>query len=98
VAVSLAAVVVFVAWRLDLGLSARVASAFLFFVGFLGIFQARARTCIALAAQGARNLDAGAEAVEDAAELEASRAEARRVLVRSAIATLIATAAAILVG
>lgn len=86
------------AWTLDLGLSPRIASAFLFFMGFLGVFQARARTCVALAAQGVRNMDAGTEAIADAAELDASRTEARRVLVRSAIATVIATGVAILVG
>ena len=90
--------VVVAARTLDLGPWATFASAFPFFVGFLGIFQARARTCVALAAQGVRNMDAGAEAVADAGQLEASRAEARRVIVRSATATLIVTAVAILVG
>jgi hypothetical protein len=93
---ALGAVVVVAAWTLDLGSWASVASAFLFFLGFLGIFQARARTCVALAAQGVRNMDAGAEAIEDAAELDAARAEARRVMVRSAIATAVVTALALL--
>jgi hypothetical protein len=97
VALALGVVVVGAAWSLDLGLPTRLASAFLFFMGFLGIFQARARTCVALAAQGVRNMDAGAEAIQDRAELDASRAEARRVLVRSAIATLVVTAVAVLV-
>jgi hypothetical protein len=84
------------AWTLDLGVSGYIAAAFLFFMGFLGIFQARARTCVALAAHGVRNMDAGTEAVQDTAELDASRAEARRVVVRSAIATLVVMAVAIL--
>jgi hypothetical protein len=96
VALALGVVVVGAAWSLDLGFPTRLASAFLF-MGFLGIFQARARTCVALAAQGVRNMDAGAEAIQDRAELDASRAEARRVLVRSAIATLVVTAVAVLV-
>jgi hypothetical protein len=98
VALALGVVVLAAAWTLDLGLAPRVASALFFFMGFLGIFQARARTCVALAAQGVCNMGAGAEVVQDRAELEASRAEARRVLVRSAVATLAVTAVAILVG
>lgn len=65
-----------------------------FLVGFTGIFQARAQTCVALAARGQRNLDAGAERIEDDAELSAVRAQARRVQIQSAIATLVATALA----
>jgi hypothetical protein len=65
-----------------------------FLVGFTGVFQARARTCVALAARGLRNLDGGAERIEDDAELSAVRARARRVQVQSAIATLVATALA----
>jgi len=95
---SLGAVVVVAAWALDLGSWASVASAFLFFMGFVGVFQARARTCVALAAQGVRNMDAGAEGVEDAAEAAALRAQARGVLIRSAIATVLVTAVALLVS
>jgi hypothetical protein len=95
-ALALGVVVVVVARTLDLGAWASVAGALAFFVGFLGVFQARARTCVALAALGARNMDAGAEAIDDLAELDASKAEARRVVVRSAIATIVVTALALL--
>jgi len=97
-ALSLGAVVVVAAWALDLGLSVRAASAFFFFLGFTGIFQARASTCVALASHGARNMDGGSEVIPDPAEVAAIRAQARGVLVRSAIATLVVTTIALLVG
>ena len=57
-------------------------SRLLLFVPFwfagLGLFQAQQQTCIALAARGARNLDAGELPVEDPAEAEALRARTRR--------------------
>jgi hypothetical protein len=84
------------AWLLDLHPAVRAVSAPFFLIGFTGVFQARARTCVALAAQGVRNMDAGPQAIEDEAELDAVRAEARRVMVRSAIATAVATALALL--
>jgi hypothetical protein len=97
-ALSLGAVVVVAAWVLDLGLSVRVAGGFLFFLGFIGIFQARASTCVALASRGARDMDEGPEAIQNPAEVAALRAQARRVLLRSAVAALIVTAAAVLVS
>jgi hypothetical protein len=53
------------------------------FVGALGFFQAQAHTCVALAARGQRNLDAGNEAVTDAGEAAASKARARSVVIRA---------------
>jgi hypothetical protein len=44
----------------------------------LGIFQARAQTCVALAAKGQRDLDSGPEPQPDA-ERDAIRRQARRV-------------------
>jgi hypothetical protein len=96
-ALSLGAVVVVAAWALDLGLAVRVASGFLFFLGFTGIFQARARTCVALASRGARDMDEGPETIQDPAEVAALRAQARGVLMKSAIASLIVTAFAVMV-
>jgi hypothetical protein len=62
-------------------------------MGALGIFQAREKTCVALVARGERNLDAGAEPVSDPAELERLRAQARTVYVRSlALAALLSAA------
>ena len=56
----------------------------------LGIFQARAQVCVALAARGVRNLD-GQEQAQPAAELLAVRREARRVHVRSLLAAVLLT-------
>jgi hypothetical protein len=45
-----------------------------------------------LASRGLRDLDGGPERIEEGAELDAVRAQARRVLVQSSAATLAATA------
>jgi hypothetical protein len=58
----------------------------------LGLLQARARVCIALAARGTRNMDAGEERIEDEDVIAELRAQARRVHLRALI-----TAAAITV-
>ena len=67
-----------------------------FFLGALGYFQARERTCVFLAAVGQRNLDGGAERITDAAELARVRGEALRVWLRAAAAALLLTAIALL--
>ena len=90
----LGALVALAAWTMGLPLAVRAASAPFFFVGSLGIFQARAHTCVALASRGVRDMDDGPEGIADAAELVAVRAQARSVLVRSVIATLVLTAGA----
>jgi hypothetical protein len=79
---------------MGLPLALRGASAPFFFVGSIGIFQARAHTCVALASRGIRDMDGGRERIDDAAELARVRDQARRVLVRSVIATLVLTAGA----
>jgi hypothetical protein len=84
-----------VARALDLPLAARAASAAFFFAGFLGIFQARAHTCVALASRGSRDLDVGEERIEQAQELTAVRAQARAVMARTLLATLLSTAGAL---
>ena len=45
----------------------------------IGLFQVREKTCVALAARGLRNLDAGDEAIADPRELEQVRRQSRRV-------------------
>jgi hypothetical protein len=45
-----------------------------------------------LASRGLRDLDNGPERIDDGAELAAVRTQARRVLVQSLLATLVATA------
>lgn len=53
------------------------------FIGGLGLFQARAGTCVALAARGRRDLGRGEEPVADAGEASASRREARKILLKT---------------
>jgi hypothetical protein len=55
------------------------------------LLQVQAKTCIALAARGERNLDAGSERVADERELTASRASARRFVSRALLIALLAT-------
>jgi hypothetical protein len=64
-------------------------------IGALGIFQAREKTCVALVARGERNLDAGAEPVSDPAELERLRAQARTVYIRSLVLAALLSAAVV---
>jgi hypothetical protein len=54
-----------------------------FFVGTTGLFQAREKTCVALVARQERNMDSGAERVENAAELRQMRAQAKRVYLQA---------------
>ncbi|MDT5293501.1 MAG: hypothetical protein QOJ76_381 [Acidobacteriota bacterium] len=62
----------------------------------LGLLQSREQTCIALAARGRRNMDAGEEDVCDAETIERLRGKARRInrraLLTAAAATLVALA------
>ena len=55
------------------------------------LLQVQAKTCIALAARGERNLDAGSERIADERELMASRATARRIVTRSLLIALLIT-------
>jgi hypothetical protein len=77
----------------------RLSRLFVFFpiwLAALGLFQAREKTCIALAARGTRNMDEGEEAIEDdrlAAELrQVARRINRRALMTAMIVTLVALA------
>ena len=75
-------------WRLPLFL--------LFYVGALGIFQARDKTCVKLAARGQRDMDAGPQQISIAAELQQVQRQARVVYVKSAITAAILTALAVI--
>jgi hypothetical protein len=75
-------------WRLPLFL--------LFYVGALGIFQARDKTCVKLAARGQRDMDNGPQQISVAAELERVQRQARVVYVKSAITAAILTALALI--
>jgi hypothetical protein len=75
-------------WRLPLLL--------LFYVGALGIFQARDKTCVKLAARGQRDMDDGPQQISVAAELQRVQRQARVVYVKSAITAAILTALALI--
>ena len=55
------------------------------------LLQVQAKTCIALAARGQRNLDTGSERVADARELLTTRATARRIVTRALLVALLVT-------
>jgi len=61
------------------------------FLGFVGVLQASAQTCIALAAQGLSHLDGGIERIDDLARA-AVRKQATAVLWKSALATAVVVA------
>jgi hypothetical protein len=60
-------------------------------VGAIGLFQAKEKTCVALTARGMRNMDAGDEVVTNASELEQMRAQARKVHIESFLTALLLT-------
>jgi hypothetical protein len=64
-------------------------------VAALGLFQARERTCIALAARGARNMDQGEEAIDDAEQAAELRRVARRIHRRALLTAIIVTMVAL---
>jgi hypothetical protein len=62
----------------------------------IGFFQVRAKTCVALAARGLKNLDTGDEEITDARELGQVRAQSRAVHIRSVLTGVIAAALLVL--
>lgn len=58
------------------------------FFGFLLIFQARDRTCVALAASGTCNLHGQNERLSDVESVEYFQRRARRIYLRTFLATL----------
>ena len=54
--------------------------------------QVRAETCVALAARGMRNLDSGDEPIRDTAELNAVKAQARRINLQAPVVAAAVTA------
>ena len=76
----------------------RISRAIIFFpiwIAGLGLMQARDKTCIALAARAARNMDAGEESVEDAKLIAQLRDKARQINRRAVITALAVTALAL---
>jgi hypothetical protein len=57
----------------------------------LGLLQSREKTCIALAARGTRNMDAGEERIEDESLIAELRAGARRIHRRALTTAVIIT-------
>jgi hypothetical protein len=57
----------------------------------LGLLQSREKTCIALAARGTRNVDAGEERIEDETLIAALRAKSRRIHLRALTTAVITT-------
>jgi hypothetical protein len=55
----------------------------------LGLLQARAQTCIALAARGMCNMDSGEERLEDATLIERLRAKARSINRRALLTAVV---------
>ena len=58
----------------------------------IGFFQVSAKTCVALAARGLKNMDTGDEAITDPRELSQVRAQSRGVHIRSILTGVIAAA------
>lgn len=58
----------------------------------IALFQVQARTCVALAARGLRNMDGGDEAIPDERHLACVRAQARGVYLKAAVTTFVVTA------
>ena len=62
----------------------------------IGFFQVSAKTCVALAARGLKNMDAGDEQITHPSELKQVRAQSRAVHIRSLLTGVIAAALLIL--
>jgi hypothetical protein len=57
----------------------------------IGFFQVSARTCVALAARGLKNMDKGDEPITDPRELSQVRAQSRGVHIRAALTAVVVT-------
>jgi hypothetical protein len=68
-----------------------------FWAGSNGYFQSREHTCVGLASRGQRDMDSGPERIEDAAELEKVRRQARLVYWKGGLSALALTGLALLV-
>jgi hypothetical protein len=58
----------------------------------IGFFQVSAKTCVALAARGLKNMDAGDEAISDSGELDQVRKQSRAVHIRSILTAAVVAA------
>ncbi len=64
---------------------------------FLGFLQAKNKTCIALAAQGQRNLDSGAENIEDQDIIARLKDKGNAIVTRTVLYAAILTALVVIV-
>jgi hypothetical protein len=71
-------------WRLLVFLPAWAAA--------IGFFQVSEKTCVALAARGLKNMDAGDEEITSSSELELVRAQSKKVHIRAALSAVVAAA------
>jgi hypothetical protein len=71
-------------WRLLVFLPAWAAA--------LGFFQVSEKTCVALAARGLKNMDAGDEPIADPTDLKRIRAQSRSVHIRAALSAAVVAA------
>jgi hypothetical protein len=55
----------------------------------IGFYQVKEKTCVALAARGLRNMDAGDERIADPDDLARVRAQSRRVHIRSVLSAVV---------
>jgi hypothetical protein len=60
-------------------------------IGALGLFQVKEKTCVALAGQGTRNLDSGPEPIADQSERLQVQRQARKVQMEALLAALFLT-------
>jgi hypothetical protein len=63
-----------------------------FFAGTVGIFQAREKTCVALVAKNERNMDLGAERVENEGDMRQMRAQAKKVYLQALLSAAVLSA------
>jgi hypothetical protein len=68
-----------------------------FYMGALGIVQAKEKTCVALAAQGLRNMDNGEERIMEPHKAEAMRTKAASVQRRSLFLSTVLTAVTLVI-
>ena len=74
----------------------RVVVFFPLWMAGLGLFQAQAKTCIALAARAACNMDRGEEKIEDENLVGRIRLQARRIHRRALVLALVLTVIAVI--
>ena len=66
-----------------------------FALGAIGVFQAYEQTCVAHAARGTRNMDAGLEQIDDPAATQQINRQARKVFADSILGAALLTALAL---